>query len=201
MSTLDISKTLMNKFWYDYIKPKYKEKAKLCYMDTDSFVIHIFTEDFFEDINNDVERWFDTSNYDKIDKRPLLISKNKKVIGMFKDELGGKIMKEFCAPRAKTYAHLIDDDIEKKKAKGTKKCIIRRRLTFKNYKESILENKNTLRSQLRFKSDLHIVYTEEVNKIVISNNDDKRLQTFDGVTTYSYGTNAFKVCESKIVAL
>ena len=120
MSILDISKKLMYEFWYDYIKPKYKEKAKLCYMDTDSFVINIFTEDFFEDINNDVERWFDTSNYDKNDKRPLLIIKNKKVIGMFKDELGGRIMKEFCSPRAKTYAYLIDDDIEKKKAKGTK---------------------------------------------------------------------------------
>ena len=72
-------------------------------MDTDSFIINIFTEEFFEDINNDVERWFNTSNYNKIDIRRLLIGKNKKVIGMFKDELGGKIMKEFCAPRAKTY--------------------------------------------------------------------------------------------------
>ena len=99
---------------------KYKEKAKLCYMDTDSFVIKIFTEDFFEDINNDVERWFDTSNYDKNDKRPLLIGKNKKVIGMFKDELVGRIIKEFCAPRAKTYAYLMDDDVEKKKLKEQK---------------------------------------------------------------------------------
>ena len=110
---LDISKTLTYEFWYDYIKPKYKDKAKLCYTDTN--VINIFTEDFFEDINNDVERWFDTSNYDKNDKRPLQIGVNKKVIGMFKDELGGKIMKEFCAPRAKTYAYLMDDDSEKKK--------------------------------------------------------------------------------------
>ena len=199
MSTLDISKTLMNKFWYDYIKPKYKEKAKLCYMDTDSFVIHIFTEDFFEDINNDVERWFDTSNYDKNDKRPLPKGKNKKVTGMFKDELGGKIMTEFCPLRAKTYAYLMDGDSENKK--GTKKYIIKRELMFGDYTDSIFKNSIILRSQLRFKSDLHIVYTEEVNKIVISNNDDKRLQTFDGVTTYSYGTNAFKVCESKIVAL
>ena len=83
MSILDISKTLMYEFWYDYIKPKYKEKAKLCYMDTDSFVINIFTEDFFEDINNDVERWFDTSNYDENDKRPLPIGKNKKNISFF----------------------------------------------------------------------------------------------------------------------
>ena len=120
---------------------------------------------------------------------------------MFKDELGGKIMKEFCGPRAKTYAYLMDDDIEKKKAKGTKKCIIKRRLTFKNYKESIFENKTTLRSQLRFESDLHIVYTEEINKIVISSNDNERLQTFDKVTTYPYGINAYKVCKSEMMAL
>ena len=95
----------------------------------------------------------------------------------------------------------MDDDSENEKAKGTKKCIIKRRIVFQACKDSSFKNKTILRSQLRFKSDLHIVYTEEVNKIVISNNDDKRLQTFDGVTTYSYGTNAFKVCESKIVAL
>ena len=78
MSILDISKTLMYEFWYDYIKPKYQDKAKLCYMDTDSFVIHIKTEDFYEDIANDVEKWFDTSNYDENDKRP--IGKNKKYL-------------------------------------------------------------------------------------------------------------------------
>ena len=83
MSILDISKTLMYAFWYDYIKPKYQDWAKLCYMDTDSFVIHIKTEDFYEDIANDVEKWFDTSNYDENDKRPLPIGKNKKVIGLF----------------------------------------------------------------------------------------------------------------------
>ena len=102
MSILDISKTLMYAFWYDYIKPKYQDWAKLCYMDTDSFVIHIKTEDFHEDIANDVEEWFDTSNYDD-NNRPLPIGKNKKVIGVFKDELGGKIMKEFVAFRAKIY--------------------------------------------------------------------------------------------------
>ena len=85
-------------------------------MDTDSFVINIFTEDFFEDINNDVERWFDTSNYDENDKRPLPMGVNKKVIGMFKDELGGKIMKEFCALRAKTYAYSMNDNSEMKKS-------------------------------------------------------------------------------------
>ena len=111
-------------------------------------------------------------------------------------------MKEFCAPRAKTYPYLIDDDdIEKKKAKGTKKCRIKRRLKLKDYKDSVFENITILRSQLRFKSDLHIVYTEEVNKIAISSNDDKRLQTYDKITTYPYETNAFKVCESEMIAI
>ena len=134
MSILDNSKTPMYEFWFDYIKPKYKDKAKICYTDTDSFVIHNFTKDFFEDINNDVEKWFDISNYDKNDNRLIQTGINKKVIGMFKDELGGRIMKEFYAPRAKIYAYLLDDDSEKKKATGTKKCIIKRRIRFEDYK-------------------------------------------------------------------
>ena len=110
-------------------------------------------------------------------------------------------MKEFCAPRAKTYAYLMDDDSEKKKAKGTKKCIIKRRIKSEDYKDSLFNNNTILRSQLRFKSDLHNVYTEEVNKIALNSNDDKRLQTFDRVTRYPYGTNAFKVCESEMMAV
>ena len=115
-------------------------------MDTDRSVIHIFTEDFFKDIANDFERWFDTSYYDKNDKRPLSIGMNKKVIGLFKDELGGKIMKEFCALRAKTYTYLMDDDNEKKKAKGIKKCITEHRLMFENYKDSWFNDKIILQS-------------------------------------------------------
>ena len=119
---------------------------------------------------------------------------------MFKDELGGKIMKGFCALRAKTYAYLMDDDGERKKAKKTKKCVIKRRPMFQNYKYSLFNNKTILKSQLRFKNDHHNVYTEEVNKIALNNNDDKRLQTFDGVTTHPYGTNAFKVCENEMLS-
>ena len=200
MSILDISKTLMFDFWYDYVKPKYKDKVELCYMDTDSFAINIFSENFFEDINNDVERWFDTSNYDENDKRPLPMGVNKKVIGMFKDELGGKIMKEFCALRAKTYTYLMEDDSEMKKAKGVKRCVTKRRLMFENYKDSLFNNKTIMRSQLRFKSDHHNVYTEEVNKIVLNSSDNKRLQTFDRISTYPYGRNAFKVCESEMLS-
>ena len=189
MSVLDISKTLMYELWYDYIKPKYGDKAELYYMDTDSFIIHIITEEFYKDIANDVEIWFDTSNFDenKTGKRPLPIGKNKKVIGLFKMELRGKIMGEFCALRAKTYAYIMADGSEKKKA------------MFGNYTDCLFTDKIILKSQQRFKSYNHDVYTEEVNKIALSSNDDKRLQTFDRITTYPYGTNAFKVCESEMM--
>ena len=120
MSVLDISKTLIYEFWYDYLKPKYKYEAKLCYMDTDSFVINIFTEGFFEDISKDIERWFDTSNYDENGKRPLPIGKNKKVISLFQDELGGKIMTEFIPLRTNIYVCLKEDGSEHKKAKVQK---------------------------------------------------------------------------------
>ena len=101
MSILDISKTLMYEFWYDYIKPKYQNNAKLCCMETCSFIIHIKIEDVYEDIANDVKKWFDTSNYSEVDNRPLPRGMNKKVIGLMKDELGGKIIKEFVALRPK----------------------------------------------------------------------------------------------------
>ena len=90
-------------FWYDYLKPKYGDNVKLCHTDTDSFVIHVKTEDFYKDIADDVDKWFDTSKYDKVDNRPLPIGKNKKVIGKFKDELDRKIIIEFVVLRAKTY--------------------------------------------------------------------------------------------------
>ena len=196
---LDISKILMYEFWYDYIKPKYGDKARLCYADTDSFVMYIKTEDFSKDIAGGVERWFDTLNYDEKDKRPLPIGKNKKVIGMFKDKLGGKIMTEFCALRAKAYAYQLDDDTEMKKAKGPKKCIVKRELTFKNYVDSLFNDEVIIKSQQRFRSNHHRVYTEEVNKIALSSNDDKRLQTHDRIITYPYGTSAIKVRELDIL--
>ena len=117
MPILDISITLMYKFWYDYIKPQYQDKVNVCYMDTDSFAVHIKAEDLYEDIANDVKEWFGTSNYDEDDKRLLPIGKNKKVIGLFKDEPGGKIMIELVELRAKTWVYTMDDDSEHKKAK------------------------------------------------------------------------------------
>ena len=115
---------------------------------------------FYEDIADDVEKWFDTSNYNKCDKRPLPIGINKKVLNMFKDELGGKIMEELVGLRAKTYSYLIDgyndedygkNKIINKRAKGTKKCGIKCELMFDNYKESLIDNKVILKSQQRFR--------------------------------------------------
>ena len=149
--------------------------------------MHIKTEDFYEDIANDVEKRFDTSNYE-VD-RPLPTGKNNKVIGLRKDELGGKIITEFVALRPKTYSYLTDDCKEDKKAKGTKKCVIKRKLEFNNYKDCLLNDKAVFKSQQRFKSEKHNVYTENVNKIALSSNGDKRLPTFDKITTYPYGYN------------
>ena len=102
-------------------------------MDTDGIIIHIKTEDFYEDIMEDLEKWFDTLNYSKNEKRPLPIGKNKKKIVFFKDELEGKIMKEFFGLRAKTYAYLMNHGSENKETNGTKKCVIKRILKFNYY--------------------------------------------------------------------
>ena len=189
-ATLDISKTLMYEFWCDYLKPKYGDNARLCYTDTDSFVILVKTEDFYKDIADDVDKWFDTSKYKKDDNKPLPIGINEGVLGKFKDELKGKIMTEFIALRVKTYAYLLNDDSEHKKAKGTKKCIIKRELTFKNYKDSLFNNEVIITSQQRFRSDRHKVYTKEVNKIALNSNEEReykhliRLQYIHTVLTH-----------------
>ena len=157
LSILDIGKILMYEFWYDYMKPKYDNDVKLCYMETDSFVMNIKTEDFDKGIANDVEKRFDTSNYE-VD-RPLPTGKNKKVIGLMKDELGGKIITEFVTLRPKTYSYLTDDGKEDKKAKGTKKCVIKRMIKFDDYKKCLINGEVILKSQQRFISKKHEAYT------------------------------------------
>ena len=137
----------MYEFWYDYMKPKYGNGVKLCYMDTDSFIMSIKTNDFYKDVTNDVEKRFDTSNY--VCDRPLPTGKNKKVIGLMKDELGGRIITEFVTLRPKTYSYLTDYFKEDKKAKGTKK--------FDDYKKCLLNGEVVLKSQQRFKSKGHDV--------------------------------------------
>ena len=112
ISTLELSKILMYEFWYDYIKPKYGEKAKFWYMDTDNFILYIKTDDIYKDIAEDNDTRFDTPYYE-LDK-PLPKGKNKKVIGLMKDELGGEIMTKFVGLRVKAYCCLIDGSKEDK---------------------------------------------------------------------------------------
>ena len=185
LSILEISKTLMYEFWYEYIKPKYGNDVKLCYMDTDNFIMNIKTNDFYEDIANDLENRFDTSNYEV--NRPLPMGKNKKVIGLVKDELGGKIITEFVTLKPKTYSYLNDDGKEDKKAKGTKKCVIKMMIKFNDYKKCLFNDEVILKSQQRFISKKHDVYTENINKIALNNNDDKRIISSNEITSYPYG--------------
>ena len=146
---LDLSKIVMYEFHYDYMVFKYGlEKLKLCYMDKDSLVYDIKTEDFYEDIANDVEARFDTSGYSKTDFRPLPIGLNKKVIGLMKDELGGKIMTEYVALRPKLYSYKVLDGSEDKKWKGIKKCVVKKTLTFEDYKACLFNDSTECRSQL-----------------------------------------------------
>ena len=174
LSILEISKTLIYEFWYDYMKPKYNDIVKLCYMDTDSFIMNIKTNNFYKDISNDVENRFDTSNYEvntsetsALARRPLPTGKNKKVIGLMKDELVGKIITEFVTLRPKTYSFVTDDGKEDKKAKGTKKCIIKKMIKFNDYKKCLFNDELILKSQQRFISKKHNVDTENINKVIM----------------------------------
>ena len=119
--------------------------------------------------------------------RPLPIGANKKVVGLMKDELGGGIITEFVTLRPKAYSYITEDLVELKKAKGKKKCVVKNMLIFNDYKKCLLEKEKILKSQLRFKSENHSVYTECINKIALSCDDDKRIVASDGIISYPYG--------------
>ena len=179
---LDLSKIIMYEFHYDYMVPKYGENIKLCYMDTDSYVYDIKTEDFYKDIAEDVEARFDTSWYKD---RPLPVGKNKKVIGLMKDELGGEIMKEFVSLRPKMYSYRVGNT-EPKKCKGIKKCVVKKTITFDDYKDCLFKGRNVHKSQLLFRSNKHEIRTLEVNKLALNSQDDKRI-SIDGIASYARG--------------
>ena len=185
---LDLGKIVMYEFHYDYMVPKYGlEKLKLCYMDTDSLVYDIKTEDFYEDIANDVEARFNTSGYSKTDFSPLPIGLNKKVIGLMKDELGGAIMTEFVALRPKLCSYKKLGGSEDKKCKGIKKCVVKKTLTFEDYKTCLFSDSTEYRSQLMFRSSRHEVHTIEVNKVTLNRDDDERISRKDGISTFARG--------------
>ena len=187
---LDLSKIVMCEFHYDYMKPKYGKNLKLCYMDTDSLVYHIKTKDFYEDIAKDVNARFDTSEYSKKDAGPFPIGLNKKVIGLIKDGLKGKIMTEFVVLRPKLYAYRklsenkgckgTKNIVKDKRCKGIKKCMVKKTLDFDDYKKCLFnpvndmgKSKSIYRRQLMFRNRKHEVHAVEVSKVALNRDDDK----------------------------
>ena len=188
---LDLSKIVMYEFHYDYMKQKYNDKnLALCYMDTDSLIYSIETDDFYKDIADDVKDRFDTSGYNS--NRPLAVGLNKKIIGLMKDELGGEIMTEFVTLRPKMYAYRTGGSEstagrdEVKKCKGIKKCVVRKTISFEDYKNCLLSGETSYRTQLMFRSSKHEVRTLEVNKLALSRDDDKRI-TINGINSLARG--------------
>ena len=187
MCILDLSKTIMYDFHYNYIKPKYGNKAKLLFTDTDSLMYEIETEDFYKDISEDVKDRFDTSDYPENHRSGIPTGINKKVLGMFKDEAGGKIIIEFVGLRAKLYSYIMDEGEEHKKCKGIKKQVVATSIKHEDYKTCLTTGKEQLRKQNILRSYEHEVFTEEVNKVALSALDDKRYILGDGIHTLAWG--------------
>ena len=187
MCILDLSKTIMYDFHYNYIKPKYGDKAKLLFTDTDSLMYEIETEDFYKDISGDVKNKFDTSDYPENHPSGIPTGINKKVLGMFKDEAAGKTIIEFVGLRAKLYSYIMDDGVETKKCKGIKKQVVKSSISHEDYKTCLITGKEQLRKQNILRSYNHEIYTEEVNKIALSALDDKRYILSDGMHTLAWG--------------
>ena len=196
MCILDLSKTIMYDFHYNYIKSKYGAKAKLLFTDTDSFLYEIETEDFYKDIAGDVKDRFDTSEYKEGHPSGIPTGVNKKVLGMFKDEAAGKVIKEFVGLRAKLYSYKMDEGKENKKCKGVKKQVVEDNITHEDYKTCLLTGKEILRKQNILRSYDHEVYTEEVNKIALSAADDKRYILSNGMDTLAWGHHRIKELEN-----
>ena len=196
MSILDLSKTVMYDFHYKYIKPKYGNKAKLLFTDTDSFLYEIQTEDFYKDISGDVKDRFDTSDYPEGHPSGIPTGINKKVLGMFKDEAAGKVIKEFVGLRAKLYSYKMDEGKENKKCKGIKKAVVEKSISHEDYKRCLTTGKEQLRRQNIIRSYDHILYTEEINKIALSAADDKRYLLKDSFDTLAWGHYKIKDLEN-----
>lgn len=187
MGILELSKTLMYDFHYNYIKEKYGENANLLFTDTDSLCYEIKTKDFYADISDDVWEKFDTSNFDKGHPSGIKVGVNKKVIGMMKDETGGKQIIEFVGLRSKLYAYKMDCEKEEKKCKGVKKRVVKKEITLEDYKKCLFSKENQCRSMNNFKSRKHTIYTESLTKVALSANDDKRVVMEDGINTMAIG--------------
>ena len=187
MCILDLSKIIMFDFHYNYIKPKYGNNAKLLFTDTDSLFYEIQTEDFYKDISGDVKNRFDTSDYPENHPSGIPTGINKKVLGMMKDEAAGKNIKEYVGLRSKLYSFIMEEGKENKKCKGVKRQVVESYITHEDYKTCLLTGKEKLARQNIIRSYEHEVYTEEVNKVALSADDDKRYILSDGVHTLAWG--------------
>ena len=187
MCILDLSKTLMFDFHYNYVKKKYGDKAKLLFTDTDSLMYEIRTKDFYEDIKGDVKDRFDTSDYPSNHPSGIPTGCNKKVLGMFKDEAGGKIIHEFVGLRAKLYSYKMFEGEESKKCKEVKSLVVKNSITHEDYKNCLFTGKEQLRKMNVIRSHKHDIYTEEINKVALSSNDDKRHLLEGQTTTFALG--------------
>ena len=186
MCILDVSKTLMYQFHYNYIKAKYGDRAKLLFTDTDSLAYEIKTDDFYVDIAPDVRSWFDTSEYPRDHPSGIETGVNKKVIGLFKDEAAGKQIEEFVGLRAKLYSYrMVGED--HKKCKGVKKNVVKNSITHEDYRDCLFTRRAQSRTMNVIRSHRHDMFTEQINKIALSAEDDKRAIMQDGIHTLAYG--------------
>ena len=183
---LDLSKTLMFNFHYTYIKEKYHNKAELLFTDTDSLMYHIKTDDFYLDICPDVRDKFDTSDYPPNHKSGIITGVNKKVIGMFKDEVAGRQITHFVGLRPKLYSFKVEDEKDLKKCKGIKKNVVKKSIDFDDYVKCLFSGEKEMRKMKIIRSEKHDIYSKEVNKIALSNEDDKRVVLKDKVHTLAF---------------
>ena len=183
---LDLSKLLMFDFHYNFIKKKYTYKrAKLLFTDTDSLMYQINTDDFYDDIRNDIREKFDTSDYPQDHKSGILTGENKKVIGMFKDEVGGKQITKFVGLRPKLYSFKVEDSSTTRKCKGIKKNVVKKGIDFEDYVRCLFSGEKQMRKMNIIKSENHEIYSKEVNKLALSGDDDKRILRKDKVNTWA----------------
>ncbi|XP_065180179.1 uncharacterized protein LOC135810614 [Sycon ciliatum] len=182
-SILELSKVLMYSFFYDTLKPRYGQNVRLCYTDTDSFILQYATADLYADMSDMMDQ-YDTSNYPT--DHPLHSLANKKVVGKFKDELGGRIMSEFVGLRSMMYAYTGEESA--KRAKGVKKSVVNDTLQFSTYKDCLLRDQQSIEREMNvLRSRNHHIYGETIRKVALSPFDSKRYILDDGVSTLAYG--------------
>ena len=192
MNILDLSKSLMYDFHYNYITTKYCDKVKLLFTDTNSLAYEITTKDFYKDINPDIEKRFHTSDYPTNHLSGIKTGLNSKVLVMFKDEAGGKQIDAFVGLRAKLYSYKMLGGFEEKKCKGVTKNVTKRSIQFDDYPECLFSRKEQHRKINVIRSHWHEIYTEEINKIALSSDDDKRVIMTDGIHPLAYGHKNLK---------